>query len=828
MKAKSVPTMAIVMILATPGFVFFARGQAPQILVKAKRVYTASAAGVIEDGQVLIEGGKIKAVGTDVPAGPDARVYTAESVIPGLIDAHAHVALNRGQRARPSPPIANSADARTVDQFRFDDPVLRKIVEGGVTTLLVRGGGPGRVFRGQCLAVKLKDAPRDEMILKEYADMKMYVRAGVGGPFYTLMGWHSVARREFVKAQDYMQRWADYEQGKLKQRPEADPKMEALAVLLRRESPIHVHTNYPAEMLMVLDMAKEFNLRLTLGHANYAHRVARQIKEANAIPVVGPTFIVQRYDEDHPQNVPALLAEAGVDVSLQMDMSGQHNKVFLEVGSLLIRHGMREDHALRALTINGAKAMLMDDRIGSLEPGKDADLALLDGPPFELTSYVTHTFIDGNLEFELKERPQAAKLTELPPFKKFVNRARPGADKIAIVNGTLFPMTGQGVVRGGTVLVEAGRIGEVGSGIDVPSGYQVVDAGGRVVMPGMVAARAYPADAVVPWWGNTRTDFLADEPSHPMTPDIDPRYNIDPTMPNWKVMRELGLTTYLITPGNTNLIGGKGIVLRGIGSTYTEMLRDPEPKAMVFSIGEGPRRQWGNDHFDGGGILTMIRESLDRAKAYRANRAQGKRQPRDLKSEALIPVLERKLLAIIYADREEEIRAAIQLGDDYGLRMAISGGVEAHRVIPELKQRDIPVILGKSGVGWTSFENIRAVRGADFDEQMPAKLERAGIKVALFGPGGHRGSLPIGRIGGEPALNAAWCFKNGMSEAAALRMITINSAEVAGMGDQLGSLEKGKVADIVIVNGHPLEYRALPEMVLIDGKVVYERGPSPY
>ena len=193
-------------------------------------------------------------------------------------------------------------------------------------------------------------------------------------------------------------------------------------------------------------------------------------------------------------------------------------RFFWKSASLLIRHGMREDHALRALTINGAKAMLMDDRIGSLEPGKDADLALLDGPPFELTSYVTHTFIDGNLEFELKERPQAAKLTELPPFKKFVNRARPGADKIAIVNGTLFPMTGQGVVRGGTVLVEAGRIGEVGSGIDVPSGYQVVDAGGRVVMPGMVAARAYPADAVVPWWGNTRTDFLADEPSHPMTP----------------------------------------------------------------------------------------------------------------------------------------------------------------------------------------------------------------------------------------------------------------------------------------------------------------------
>ena len=295
-------------------------------------------------------------------------------------------------------------------------------------------------------------------------------------------------------------------------------------------------------------------------------------------------------------------------------------------------------------------------------------------------------------------------------------------------------------------------------------------------------------------------------------------------MPGWKIMRELGLTTYLVTPGNANVIGGKGVVIRGMGDSYTAMVRDPEPQAMVFGLGETARQRWGNERFEGGGIITMLREALDRAKAYHERRTRGEAGPRDPKSEALIPVLEKKQLAIFAVDREADIRAAIKIADDYDLRIAISGGIEALKVVDDLKRRSIPVILGLSGSGWTAFEGIRG--GPGFDEQRPAKLARAGITVAMFGPGGHRGNLPIGRIGGEPALNAAWCFKNGMSEADALKMITLNGAEVIGFGDRLGSLETGKLADVVIWNGHPLTYRGMPDMVLIDGRVVFHR-PAP-
>ena len=417
-------------------------GQAPQILINAKRVYTVGPAGTIENGQVLIEGTKIKAVGTNLSA-PGATVYTAESVIPGLIDTHAHVALRRGgdTSTRSGGRRASSAEHRTLDQFNPTDPALRSIVEGGMTTIVTRGSGGGQVFVGQTLAVKLKNAPLEQMILKPYADMKMYVRSGIGGSFLTLMGWRSVARAEMIRAQDYMQRWADFEKGISKERPARDPRLDAYAVLLRRESPIHVHTNYPAEILMVMDFAQEFNLRLSLGHGNYAYRVAKQIKDAGIVPVVGPTYIVQSHDEDRWHNGPAELAAAGVDVALQMDMSAQHNKVFLEVGSLLIRHGMREADALKALTLNGAKAIMMQDRIGSLEPGKDADVVLLDGAPFELQTYVTQTFIDGKLEFELKQKPQTSALLTTAALKPLVAKTTPQSSRIAIVNATVLPIS---------------------------------------------------------------------------------------------------------------------------------------------------------------------------------------------------------------------------------------------------------------------------------------------------------------------------------------------------------------------------------------------------
>jgi len=792
--------------------------QETPVLIRASRVFTITG-GVIENGEVLVEKGKIAAVGRNLSA-PGAKVYTAHSVIPGLVDSHAHVALDRGGVRQAG---HTSAEARAADHFRFDDPVLRRIVAGGVTTLLVSSGGGGQIFLAQALAVKLKDAPREEMTLKEYALLKLYLRQGVGGSFLTSAGWQAMVRAEYLKARDYMLQWDEYRAGRSRVQPAHDPRMEALVANLKGDAGLHIHTHWPTEILTALAIAKEFSLKLTLVHSNYAYRVAKELAEYGVIPIHGPSLIHMSYDEREPRNAPALGMEAGVTIALQSDLSGEGIKCFFEEAQLLVRHGMKEEHALRAITLNGAKAIGMDHRIGSIEVGKDADLVLLDGDPFDLARDTTHVFIDGRLEFKLAEKPQKTALTHVPAARPLVSTVTLQSEAIAITNGMIWPMAGD-VIPSGTVLVKDGRIVDVGASVKVPAGFRTVDAGGRVVMPGIVAARVLPTGYVSPWWGNTRAIDTSNEAVEAVTPDVDMRYNLDPNMHSWKVLREVGVTSLLVTPGNVNVIGGLGVLVRPVGETYHEMLRDTEPKAMVFGLGRVARSRWGNPHLADGGTETLVRETLGRAQAYGKRVASGAQETRDLKLEALLPVLDRRALAIFDADSVGEIGAAIRLTEEFGLRSAISSGAEAWRIANELAQRNIAVILGNTGDGWTIGQAIRGgVPG--FNEQAPAMLANAGVKVAMYGPGAHRGDLPIGKLGAEPALNAAWCYRNGMREIDALKMITINSAEVAGVGDRLGSLEPGKIADIVIMNGHPLALKSLPEMVLIDGRVVYQRQP---
>jgi len=157
---------------------------------------------------------------------------------------------------------------------------------------------------------------------------------------------------------------------------------------------------------------------------------------------------------------------------------------------------------------------------------------------------------------------------------------------------------------------------------------------------------------------------------------------------------------------------------------------------------------------------------------------------------------------------------------DYEMRLIVSGAVEAHRLADELARAEIGVILGDSA---SRLEDMRG-GGEGYRIDAPALLSQKGVKVAFFGPSGSRRGMPTGRLGGEPALNAAWAFRNGASEQEALRMVTLNAAEMLGMEDQIGSIDVGKDADFMILEGHPFDYRVLPLMVFIDGQLIHQ-GP---
>ena len=160
----------------------------------------------------------------------------------------------------------------------------------------------------------------------------------------------------------------------------------------------------------------------------------------------------------------------------------------------------------------------------------------------------------------------------------------------------------------------------------------------------------------------------------------------------------------------------------------------------------------------------------------------------------------------------------MSIAQDYDLRLVITGGVEAYKLADELAAADVGVILGNSG----SYASDIRGGGDGWSIEGPAILSQAGVKVAFFGPGASRRASPIGRLGGEPILNSAWAFRNGVPEVEALRMATLNAAEMLNIENQVGSIEIGKDADFIVLEGHPFDYRVVPSFVFVDGKLEAE------
>ncbi len=809
-----VAAAALTVGVASAGFL--ARAAQPlsprPVAIEAQTIYTVTN-GVIQDGVVVVADGKIQAVGRDVVPPPDATVYTTDVVMPGMIDAHVHFALDRSSR----PPGPVTAEWKGVEHLDLADPVIQVALSGGVTSVITRPGS-GVISSGQAVALKLKREPGDHMILKPFVDLKMAVRPLIGlrpgETPATVMGWYSVASDYFRRARVYLEEQAAHRAGRSASPPPRDARLEAFAAVLRGEVMLHAHCNYPGEIMMVLRLAREFGFldNLALGHAGEAFAIADVLAQTSVVPVIGPAMIVRFYGDVRSHNVLKDLMERGVTASVQSDQSGEHLQSFREYGAFLVRHGLREEHALEALTINGARAMMLADRLGSIEVGKDADLVLLDGHPFDLTADpVQRVFVDGLLEYERQEVFQPAAPTPVGPFGALTGEVTPDTSRFAITNAHLFTV-GQGVVRGGTLVVEDGRFTAVGSGVRVPPDVPVLDVSGRVVSPGWVTARAFPND----WIGDLKWQVQNDELTDPLTPQINARFGVDPWFPSFAVLRGIGVTAQQITPGHTNLIGGSGVAIKTAGLDIDRMVRR-EPSSLVLSVTRESARHWGRDSQIPVDLLaasSAIRATLDTAQRYRE---QGEGAPYDPRLDALLPALRRDVPVIIHAKRVSEIREAMRIATDYDLRLVVSGAVQAYRLAPELARAGVGVILGDSA---SRLEDIRG-GGEGFSPRAPAILSRHGVKVSFFGPSGSRRGMPTGRLGGEPALNAAWAFRNGVSEAQAIRMLTLDAAELFDMGDRIGSIEVGKDADFIVTAGHPFDYRVLPELVFVDGRLVH-------
>ena len=381
-----------------------------QIAIKGDTIHTVTGS-VIRDGVVVIRDGKIAAVGpagsTPIPA--DFRVLQAKVVTPGFIDAHSTVGisgmLNQKQdqdQLDKSGPV--QPELRAVDSYNALDPLVDWMRSLGTTTLHT-GPGPGALISGQSLVIKT--APQN---LQSATLIPDAVVVGNIGPEAlsgskdkapsTIAKSIALLRAEFTKAQEYQRKTGLADPDK---RPARDLHLEALASTLDSKKPLMITVQRHQDILAALRLAEEFHLRLILDGAADAEQVLDPIRKSGFPVILHPTMARA---EDSMQNssmgTAAALQKAGILFALQSGFEGYvpKSRVVLFEAAIAAGHGLPPDQALAAITLNAAKILGLDPRLGSIEPGKDADLALFDGDPFEYTTHCTGTLVSGVLVHE--------------------------------------------------------------------------------------------------------------------------------------------------------------------------------------------------------------------------------------------------------------------------------------------------------------------------------------------------------------------------------------------------------------------------------------------
>ena len=388
---------------------------------------------------------------------------------------------------------------------------------------------------------------------------------------------------------------------------------------------------------------------------------------------------------------------------------------------------------------------------------------------------------------------------------------------IAIKAGKILTIT-SGVIEDGVILIEKGKIKEVGKKLPIPAQATVIDASNSTVMPGII--EAHTTIGLQERFEPPNADELTD----PCTPQLRVIDALNPFSRDIKEVVFGGITTAMITPGRLNVIGGQPAVVKLTGTTTSEMVL-LEPAGVKISLGEGPKQTYGEKRrlpSTRMGSAYLVRKALTDAGYYlnqwqeyekkKATDPEAKKPKLDLKMEPLAKLLEGKLTAFIESYRSDDIMTALRVIDEFKLKGVLVGCTDGHRVAEEIARRKVPVIVSPMGVG------PRRIETKDINIRNAGILSDAGVKVVIHSDA----TLGVGAIRELP-LAAAFAVKGGMDREEALRAITINPAEVLGLDHRIGSIEKGKDADLVILSGDPFHYLTRVEKVIINGEIVFEK-----
>ena len=376
------------------------------------------------------------------------------------------------------------------------------------------------------------------------------------------------------------------------------------------------------------------------------------------------------------------------------------------------------------------------------------------------------------------------------------------AQTIAITGGTVYPVSGPKVANA-TVLIRDGKIVAVGAGVTTPSGATRIDATGKWVTPGLIDGAGQLGLVEIGAVPGTREGFLRGDT---IAAAFNVAEGLNPASMLIPVTRIEGVTTALATPLG-NLVAGQAVLIDLAGNTIEEMLVK-SPVGIVADLSESGKNEAGGSR---AGVADRLRRAFRDALLYERRRADFNRaqmpplpeSPPDL--EALLPMLHGQEALIANANRRSDIETALRLAREFKLKLVLAGAQEAWQIAAELARADVPVLV-------EPLDNIPSYDALGVRYENAGLLAKAGVKIALLETDTHNSRNLRQEAGNAVAY--------GMSWEQALRAVTLSPAEIFGVADRYGSLEAGKVANVVVWSGDPFEFTTGVEHVLIRGKEI--------